>query len=175
MGNSGSKIISVLMLPLYTRWLSIEEFGLVDLLQIYSALLIVIVGACIIDAIFVLPSNKNDEEQTSYFTSGFCFIGIVSVNYLFPYYHSLAYVPDDVIPNSVKSSKWYLCILLISSLFQGYTQNFCMSIDKMKAYSITGFINTLSSCTLSFLLIPLLKAEGYVFGFFTLKYDLLPL
>ena len=79
LGNSGSKIISVLMLPLYTRWLSIEEFGLVDLLQIYSALLIVIVGACIIDAIFVLPSNKNDEEQTSYFTSGFCFIGIVSV------------------------------------------------------------------------------------------------
>ena len=164
LGNSGSKIISVLMLPLYTRWPSIEEFGLVDLLQIYSALLIVIVGACIIDAIFVLPSNKNDEEQTSYFTSGFCFIGIVSVIFvsLLPF---ISYVPDDVIPNSVKSSKWYLCILLISSLFQGYTQNFCMSIDKMKAYSITGFINTLSSCTLSFLLIPLLKAEGYVLAF----------
>ena len=55
--------------------------------------------------------------------------------------------------------------MLISSLLQGYTQNFCMSIDKMKAYSVTGFINTLFSCVLSFLLIPSLKAEGYVLAF----------
>ena len=63
LGNSGSKIISVLMLPLYTRWLSIEEFGLVDLLQIYSALLIVIVGACIVDAIFVLQIKMVKNRQ----------------------------------------------------------------------------------------------------------------
>ncbi len=68
----------------------------------YSALLIVIVGACIIDAIFVPTLKQNDEEQTSFISPvAFCFIGIVSVIFvsLLPF---ISYVPDDVIPNSVK-------------------------------------------------------------------------
>ena len=35
-GTFGSKFISFLMLPLYTRWLSVSDFGLTDLLTIES-------------------------------------------------------------------------------------------------------------------------------------------
>ena len=68
-GSFGSKLISFLLLPLYTRWLSVEEYGTADLVSSYAALLLVLVSACIMDAIFVFPKGAPKDQQTKFFTS----------------------------------------------------------------------------------------------------------
>ena len=39
-GNIGSKLMSFIMLPFYTRWLPIEGYGTVDIINIYVSFLI---------------------------------------------------------------------------------------------------------------------------------------
>lgn len=34
-GNVGSKLIGLLMLPFYTRWLSVEDYGVTDVISVY--------------------------------------------------------------------------------------------------------------------------------------------
>ena len=43
-GQISTKIVNFLLLPLYTALLTTQEYGLVDILSTYSALIVVIVG-----------------------------------------------------------------------------------------------------------------------------------
>ena len=67
-GNIGSKVITLLMMPLYTRWLSVEGYGITDMLTIYVTLLLSIVSCCIPEALFVFPSGQVDEKKKEYFS-----------------------------------------------------------------------------------------------------------
>ena len=51
-GQISTKIVNFLLLPLYTALLTTQEYGLVDILSTYSALIVVIVGLQINQAVF---------------------------------------------------------------------------------------------------------------------------
>ena len=55
-GNASAKLIGLLMLPLYTRWLSVEDYGLTDLLTVYVTFLVGIVSCSIYEEQNVTPS-----------------------------------------------------------------------------------------------------------------------
>lgn len=61
-GNIGSKLVGFFMLPLYTYWLSPADFGLSDILGVYSNLLLNLVAFDMADAIFVFPSGEDNEN-----------------------------------------------------------------------------------------------------------------
>ena len=42
-GNVGSKLIGLLMLPFYTRWLSVEDYGVTDVISVYVSFFLGIV------------------------------------------------------------------------------------------------------------------------------------
>jgi O-antigen/teichoic acid export membrane protein len=44
-GNAGAN--GLLMLPFYTRWLSVEDYGTTDIINVYVSLLLGLVTACI--------------------------------------------------------------------------------------------------------------------------------
>ena len=50
-GQISTKIVNFLLLPLYTALLTTQEYGLVDILSTYSALIVVIVGLQINQAV----------------------------------------------------------------------------------------------------------------------------
>ena len=52
-GTIGSKLINVIMLPLYTRWLVPDDFGAADTMNTYALLIVGFVCLCLPDAIFV--------------------------------------------------------------------------------------------------------------------------
>jgi O-antigen/teichoic acid export membrane protein len=56
-GNAGAKLIGLLMLPFYTRWLSGEDYGTTDIISVYATLLLSVVTACIADAVFIFPKG----------------------------------------------------------------------------------------------------------------------
>ena len=62
-GNAGSKIIGLLMLPLYTRWLSVEGYGITDIIMVYVTILSYFVTCCMAEAVFVFPKGADKEIQ----------------------------------------------------------------------------------------------------------------
>lgn len=164
-GTIGSKIIGIIMLPLYTRWLSVEEFGTVDAITIYSTLLLCLISMCISESIFVFPKNQPNTIQGCYYSSGiaFCLLQFVLG---FVLVLLINFISNFIKPQSIFISySWFIYLLLVSSLIQAYTQSFTRSLNKMLVYSTMGIIQTICISLFSFILIPKLGVRGYVFAF----------
>jgi O-antigen/teichoic acid export membrane protein len=161
-GNAGARLVGLLMLPFYTRWLSVEDYGTTDIINVYVYLLLGIVTACIAEAIFVFPKGKEIEQQKSYFSSGllfaFCSLFITAV--IFKIVKNIFLFEE--ISNSFTNNIWLIYGLLVTSFLQQYIQQFARSIDKMMVYSTTGIIVTISTAVCSFLIIPCWGVFGYV-------------
>jgi O-antigen/teichoic acid export membrane protein len=162
MGSAGSKLISLLMLPFYTRWLSVEDYGTTDIINVYVSLLMGLVTACIADAIFIFPKDQPTEKQKSYFSSGLLFaifsftitaILFKTVKIIFLYQES---------SNSFTRNTWLIYGLLATNFLQQYIQQFVRSIDKIRIYATTGIVVTTSTAICSFLVIPKWGVFGYV-------------
>jgi len=65
-GNAGSKIVGLIMLPFYTHFLSKEEYGTSDLINTYSTILLAVLTCCLADAIFIFPKDKSDLEKREF-------------------------------------------------------------------------------------------------------------
>lgn len=69
-GKAGSSLVALLMLPLYTSWLSTDEFGSADLINIYATILVSILSCSIASSIFVIPNKVYKEKCISYYSTG---------------------------------------------------------------------------------------------------------
>jgi O-antigen/teichoic acid export membrane protein len=161
-GNIGSKLIGLLMLPFYTRWLTVEEYGTTDIINVYVAFLIGIVSCCIVDAIFIFPKDQSKERQSNYFSTGIAFM-IISLlitfiifyflQHVFSYYNILKTFNDNI---------WAIFAILFSTFGQQLVQQFTRSINKIKIYSLTGLIQTIFLTVFSFILIPKFNVYGFI-------------
>jgi O-antigen/teichoic acid export membrane protein len=161
-GNAGSKLIGLMMLPFYTSWLSVEDYGTTDIINVYVSLLMGLATACIADAIFIFPKDQALEKQKSCFSSGLLFAvcSLTGTAILFKTAESIfAY---RRITNSFTRSVWLIYGLLATNFLQQYVQQFVRSIDKIKIYATTGIIVTASTAACSFIAIPRWGVFGYV-------------
>ena len=160
-GSSGSKIIGLLMMPFYTRWLSPTDFGTADILFVYVTLLINVVTCNISEAVFVFPHSAEKEEKKVYFTSGLAFhvlcllltmIAFCGVRLLF----------ENCLNDIFVKYIWYIAFLLIVNSVQIYVQQFTRALHRMDIYSLTGLVSSTVIVVSAFLLIPSYGVEGYV-------------
>lgn len=160
-GQAGSSLISLLMLPLYTNWLTTDEYGTVDLMSTYATILLSIITCCIADAIFIFPKGASNEDKTKYFSSGFAFVIFTTV---------CAYTLNALLYSVYKEGSfwktysWLTLLLMFSMFIQRYFQQFTRSLEKMKVFALTGIIYTISVAVFAILLIPLLNLKGYVYS-----------
>ena len=166
-GNAGSKLIGLLMLPLYTRWLSVEDYGITDILTVYVTLLSYIVTCGIFNAIFVFPSGAERDQQEKYFSSGLIFslVMFVASAILF----TAVGLCSDLLDwkNSFTTHLWFVYFMLITTALQQYTQQFVRSIGKMVVFSTTGIVVTVATVLFSFVLIPQFGVSGYICSIIT--------
>lgn len=161
-GNAGAKLIGLLMLPFYTRWLSVEDYGTTDIISVYVTFLMGIVTCSITDAIFIFPKGQKKTEQKKYFSSGIAFLGFsFSITLLLFLFLKIIYINYNI-QNSFFENIWLIFGMLVSMAIQQFTQQFTRSIDNMLVYSITGIVLTGFTALLAFLLIPLWGVTGYV-------------
>lgn len=59
--------MSFIMLPFYTRWLPIEGYGTVDIINIYVSFLIGVVTCAIAESVFIFPKGQPVEKQKGIF------------------------------------------------------------------------------------------------------------
>lgn len=162
-GNAGSKIVGLIMLPFYTHFLSKEEYGTSDLINTYSTILLAVLTCCLADAIFIFPKDKSDLEKREFFTSGLLF-----VFFTFFGVGILAFVVQSIVGEGfLYSYIWWILAMTFGHFLSNYVQQFTRSIDKMIVYSATGVVNVLFIALFSLILLPSYKLNGYLIALFS--------
>ena len=162
LGGASSKIVNFVMLPLYTRWLSVSEYGLADIITVYATLLIGVVACCIYDAVFVLPKRDSVQSQTEYFSSAVGFVVFTSIVTAILFYIISKVSICAGLDGAFFSHIWLIYALLIPEIIFKILQQFCRCIDKMVVFSVSGIVVTLGTALLSFLFIPSYGVFGYI-------------
>jgi O-antigen/teichoic acid export membrane protein len=155
-GNVGSKTINIILLPYYTMLLTTVEYGELDLINSTLALLIPIVSINMFEAVFRYSSEIN-ANKTKIFTSAILtntlillIVGLVSV----------------IISNSKYSSEYILpvFILLAINIIQMILKHFIKSINKMKTYVYSDFIQVIIFIIFNIYFIGILKlgVKGFI-------------
>lgn len=162
LGRSGSFIMSFIMLPLYTHWLSPSEYGKGDLIQTYATIFMCFITCCIAQSIFIFPKNCTDVEKKSYYSSGWMFVFIaISLAAVFFLLFQI-YTRKFGYTGTLVEHLWLVYGLMCSNFIQEYTQQFTRSIDKMSVYSITGVIQSVLVAITSIIFIPSYGLGGYI-------------
>ena len=161
-GGVGAKLITLFMMPLYTRWLSVDGYGVMDLITIYVTLLISIVSCCIPEALFVFPCGEPKDKQKTYFTSGLVF-NIFTIFLALIVFYIISTISDTYNwNNSFTDNIWLIYVMLVSSIFQQQVQQFSRSTNHMVVYSLTGLVYTICVFILSFYFVKQYGVSGYV-------------
>lgn len=163
-GKAGGALVTLLMLPLYTHWLTPEEYGTYDLILTYTSALTSFVTCCIADAIFVVPKKVSDEEKKVYYSSGIYFLLSTSIFSLLFFYIFQAIALNNGIHNIFVDYIWFISAVMLSSYAQTFTQSFNLCIEKIKVYSSTGVVLAFFTALYAFLFIPKWGLTGYIYS-----------
>lgn len=161
-GNTGSKLLGFLLLPLYTRWLGTAGFGESDLVTTYSSFLVCIMTMCVADGIFVFTKNQGFKEKKTYFTSSLFFIAVVLVLWAVIWGALAVIFYKFKVYNSFSDNLWLIYGIVVTSFLQQFTQQFILSLEMIKIYSLTGIVHSLLTLFFSYLLIPSFGVRGYI-------------
>lgn len=161
-GNTGSKMLAFFLLPLYTRWLGTEGFGLSDLITTYSTMLVGIITLCTADGIFIFTKNKQFAEQQQYFSTTIKISMLLFLLWMVIFCCMQLVFKVFFIHNAFADNLWLIFGIVFSTFLQNYTQQFIISLEKMKIYSLTGIILCISTFIFSWLMIPNMGVKGYV-------------
>lgn len=155
-GNLGSKLITFIMLPLYTAHLSSEDFGISDLILTTVTLLLPIVTLSIYEAVLRFSMEK-DSNRIKIFTNSLsitvlssAILGILLLPFQF-------YINNYII---------YVVLILIAQLFQTLFSQYAKSINQVKVFAFNGILLTLFTASLNIicLLVFNMGIKGYLYS-----------
>ena len=157
--NLGSKIISFLLVPLYTYVLSTSEYGTIDILNTTVSLLIPVMTVNIQDAVlrFSLDKDYRSDEVIS-----------AALRMIFISSMVLSIVAIIVKCMGFIKAGWeHVVFVLISFLLSALYNSFSMylrAVDRVGTIVVSGFIITLLTCSLNivFLIVMRLGINGYL-------------
>lgn len=157
-GNFGSKIISFLMVPLYTHLLSTSEYGTVDLISTTIGLLLPLLTLELGQAALrYAVETKNEIEKNKIFsilTVHILIITILGVLALTVFYYL----------NLFNNYGLLFIVLLISRLMNNLYSEYIRGIGLIKEFAINGILMTLITVVSNIILLVYLglREEGYI-------------
>ncbi|HET54934.1 MAG TPA: hypothetical protein ENN33_06925 [Ignavibacteria bacterium] len=160
-GNLSSKIITLLLLPLFTFYLSQEEYGLFDILNTIVMLFVPIVGVQLFEGVLRYLLDTDDKEQRNQVVSTsfyFLSINLILLNIFFAAITSFVSIPH---------STWL--ILYFNFYFVNFfLQRIARGIQLQKAFALSGIVNTLTIAVLSIILLVIFdfKTDGLLIAYF---------
>jgi len=161
-GTVITKGLNFIMAPLFTRWLSQENYGMFDLLTTYATLLLPVLAVGIHHAIFRFLLDSKSKEDITEINTNAIFINVIGLVVYF--------VAISVLSIFVKSIAIYiipLTILIITNTFQNYMGMFVRGLKKLKLYTIINIICTASILFFVYYFVKILHLglEGIIFGY----------
>jgi len=152
-GTFSSKILVFLLMPFYTRVLTSEQYGMVDLIVQTGNLLLPIVSLGITNAVIRFTLD-NSFKRTTIFTTGVIslFMGLCVL---------LAFTP---LINSIPTISGYgylLFIFVTMSTLRGLFAHFTRSRQLVKLYSFDGILSTITTIFFTVLFLSYFKLGIY--------------
>lgn len=159
LGAIGSKLITFLLLPLYTHILTTNEYGIADLIFTFGQLLLPFISLAIFNGLlrFGLMQDVKPENALLCATKVFIY-GSIAAILLTPL---LGMIP------SVGNWKWFLCVHIISSFAVVNSLVYLKVKDKNKLYALFSILQTLILvlCNLIFLVLLDYGIQGYILSY----------
>lgn len=160
--NFGSKILSFILIPIYTSILTTTEYGIYDIYATTISILIPILTLNIYEAVMRYCIDKENKKENIFLVglkyniiSTINIIVLIFINYYFKIF-------------SIVNLYWYYFILLFisESIYNLFTQ-FCRGIDKIKIIAIAGIINSIAIVSLNILFLCVFKIglDGYFLSY----------
>lgn len=161
-GSFGARIISFLLVPLYTYVLSTSEYGTLDIVTTTVQLLVPVLTLNVQDAVLRFALDNNYEKEDVIRISlriniiSACFLGIILMagNFI----HVLPLTPN------------YLLFLYISYVAGAINNNLTMYLkakNKVVNLTVWGLINTIVTCLFNLVLLLVIKlgVNGYMISY----------
>lgn len=143
--NLGSKLLSILLVPFYTYFLSTNEYGAIDMVITSISLILPIITLSIFDATLRF-SVKSNFDYKSIFSSSF--IVVIFGNIVFILFYPLL-KNIEVLRDTVNLFYIILILQSINSLFAQFSRG----IGKVKQFALNGLINTIVTVVLNIILL----------------------
>lgn len=158
-GSFGSRILTFLLVPLYTTVLTTEEYGIVDIINTTVSLVYPIATLVISEAVirFCLDS-ESDLKQVWSVSIGITFLGVCLMFAVSPLIFFTAF------------KEYYIFFMMhaVAMAFESTVSQFVKGLNNVKEYTIGGIISTavIIFCNIIFLLIFKLGLAGYMLALF---------
>ena len=156
MGNFGSKILSFLIVPLYTYVLTTEEYGTVDLFTTTAGLLLPVITLSIQEALmrFMLGKEVSGETAVSNCFMIFVLGAIASIIFIPIYF---------LVFKSWENLGLFYAFLVVSSFTQIFSQ-YLRSSGNLVSFTINGILVTVTTLAsnMLFLLVIKIGLKGYL-------------
>lgn len=154
-GNFGSKIMSFIMVPIYSYTLSTKDFGKVDLLTSLVSLLLPVLCLDIFDSVFRFALDEH-EDKVKIFSTGAIFSALCSVFILIIGFVLSLFIKDYPIV--------YTSIYMIITMMFSLVSNFSRAIGYVKQFAVAGIINTIVMGLSNILLLVVIRMgmNGYM-------------
>lgn len=157
--NFGSKILSFLLIPIYTAILTTSEYGIYDFYSTTISLLIPILTLNVIEAVMRFSLEKKDKSE-EVFMVGFNYLVKSSVIVLLLLLFNRIF---NIIPLFNKYSLFFFLLYVLQVLYDLLSQ-YSRGIEKVKDVAIAGFINSVG--IISFNIIMLVVFKYGLVGYF---------
>lgn len=155
--NFGSKILTFLLVPLYTSVLSTNEYGTADIISTTVSLMYPILTLSICDATLRFALDKNSNKKSVLSNSllliifGCCWL--------------LLCTPFVLMTDGIIKEYWSFFVgTFITAALQSCLANYIKGCGKTKLYAIQGILYTivLITCNIVFLLVVKIGLQGYL-------------
>lgn len=156
-GNFGSKIITLLLVPLYTNVLTTGEYGTADIINTTVSLAVPVFTLSINDAVFRFAMEKSKEPREVLNSS--LFVLALSPIALCLFYPLIC----RVLPNIVEFWLFFVLTFILNALADLFG-NYLKAVGQTKLFAYKGIVQTLVYATSNIILLLVLKMglRGYL-------------
>ena len=160
-GNAGSRLIGLLMLPFYTRWLSQADYGTTDMINVCVTISVSVITCCMSEAVFRLPKGQPADIQKKYFSTGLLLASVGLCVAALVFFIITRFFSNEVI---FFRYSHLIYMIILANFFQSYFQQFTRSIDKMNVYVTSGVLLAVFTAGFAFVLIPKFGLTGFLWA-----------
>lgn len=158
LGTFGSKVLVLLLVPLYTACLSPDQYGTVDLIAQTANILIPIITLSAADAALRFTLETKDPDRLRRIYSSLIAVimcGFALLSLCYPLLNKLSYLDGNVL---------LLLIYVCTSSLKQFNSTYIRALEKVKLYAIDGIITTLTMILLNilFLIVLNMGMTGYL-------------
>ena len=159
LGNFGSKLITFLLVPLYTNTLSTSGYGVLDIINAIIMIGVPIVTLNISEAVMRFLLDKNsDKEKILGICCNFSLLAVVLSFLLYPIFNLF---------QEISSYSLLLSIYILVTAVSGISLCYIRGIEKLLIFSIISIIKTLiiGIASIIFLVVFKLGINGYLLAY----------